>query len=72
MDVVLSKRKFVVVNGSKETEYDDPMPGAPITQVKKILAANHPEITSANIDEPNVEADGTLTYRFMATGGPHG
>ena len=71
MGFKLSKRLFVIKDGSKEHREEDPLPGAPVTQVKKILAGKYPSITNANISEPVAEGN-TMVYTISSVGGVHG
>ena len=71
MELALTKRVFIVEDGDARHTEIDPMPGAPIPQVKKILAGKYPSITNANISSPVVDGN-NMVYTIMAVGGIHG
>jgi PRTRC genetic system protein C len=71
MGLALVKRRFIIDDGSKRHTEEDPMPGAPIPQIKKLLSSKYPSITNSNFKEPIVDGN-VMTYVFKAVGGTHG
>ncbi|MBA3664009.1 MAG: PRTRC system protein C [Bacteroidetes bacterium] len=68
-----AKRKFIIVKDNKKEniELKDPHPNMSHQEVINHYSSQYPELTTANIDGPNMEGD-VAVYKFTTVLGTKG
>jgi len=65
------KRKFILVKDGKEVTLPDPHKNMSVQEVINHYSSTHPELTTANVQGPNMDGE-TAVYKFTTVLGTKG